>query len=94
MATIKIFRFTGCDDAKAVATVESVFDAKLLIGHLLSGHHIITSADNVSEEEMSSSSVGHYEAFRQKDLYNFDKGKSKELNPVITSPYYLTTQYD
>lgn len=94
MATIKIFRFVGGQKAATVATVESLFDAKLLIGHLILGHHIITRHDNVSDEELNSSSVGHYEAFRQKDLYNFDIGKAEDLNPVYTSPYYYTTQYD
>lgn len=94
MTTIKIYRFIGGQKGRLTATAASLTEARIYIAHQLSGHRIITSADKASDEELDSSSVGHYEAYRQRDLYNFSIGKTEELNPIYISAYYYTEPYD
>ena len=94
MPTMKIFRFIGGQNGINVATTESLIDARILIAHLLTGHRIIHDKDKVSDEEMISSRIGHFEVYRQRDLYNFETGNMDKLDPIYTSPYYYTSQYD
>lgn len=91
MPTIKIYKTSWRENAKAVGSTESVTDAIIMIDHLLNGKSLVDNGNRPAYYDYHKRGAFSYIAYRQRDIIDFKIGKIEILVPIYSTPYYITT---